>query len=95
MYRIEFVLNSGYLASALNLRSRTVLTAMGLLRPIDERFSVLTDLTTAGQSLPDLAIHASRALELIDVEGMLGLDFLQQFTDIHFNAPSGRLILRR
>ncbi len=54
MYRIEFVLNTGYLMSALNGRSRTTLGALGFIRSVDARLYVLENLTLAGRPFPML-----------------------------------------
>lgn len=95
MFTIRFVLNTGYLISAVNSRAQAVLAVMGLLDPIGGRLHSLRNLTLAEQPLPDLEVRATPALGLIGVEGILGLNFLRQFDDVHFNLPSRRLTLHR
>jgi hypothetical protein len=44
------------------------------------------------QSLPDLSVRA-RPTRIGDVDGALGLDFMNRFTDIHYHVPSLQLTL--
>jgi hypothetical protein len=46
-----------------------------------------------GYRLPDLDIGVVRRLDRIDVEALLGLDFLTQFGHIHFHTRSMQLVL--
>jgi len=44
-------------------------------------------------AVPDVSMRVRRSLALAGIDGILGLDFLNQFTDIHFHVPSFRLTL--
>ena len=95
IFELQFVLNTGFLSTAISARTRTVLSAMGHVGETRGRPHVLRNLTLAGRPIPDLPVRISPALSLLGVEGALGLDFLRQFRDVHFNLPSRRLTLRR
>lgn len=53
----------------------------------------LRNLRIQGQPIPDLRVRRRRAIPEVTAQGILGLDFLNQFTDIHFHVPSLRLTL--
>lgn len=90
---LELVLDTGSLLSGLSEPTREMLTTRGLLRPAGERRFLLRDLTIHGQPVPDLVVRVSRRVTQAGARGVLGLDFLGQFTDIHFHVPSMRLTL--
>jgi len=46
-----------------------------------------------GHPVPDLIVGIASRLDRLQVVGLLGLDFLGLFEDIHFNLPSLRLQL--
>jgi hypothetical protein len=88
------VLDTGAPLSALSPGVALDLTRRGLLlssgRPNLHR---LTDLSIGGQRVADLEVGVVRRLERLQIEGLLGLDFLGLFEDIHFNVPSLHLRL--
>jgi len=43
--------------------------------------------------VPDLLVGVAARLDRMQIVGLLGLDFLGLFEDIHFNLPSLRLRL--
>ena len=64
-----------------------------LVPPRDERTYVLGRLSVQGQPLPPLSVRVSGVLRQTGVDGVLGLDFLGQYEDIHFHVPTFRLTL--
>ena len=55
----------------------------------------LAAVTREGQQLPNLDFGVVRRLDRLDVDGLLGLDFLRQFAQIHFDTRTLRLVLQR
>lgn len=91
---LEAVLDTGSPISAISPGVHARLTEGGLLqaaaRPNRYR---LAPLTVAGQPLPDLEVGIIRRLDRLEVDGLLGLDFLTQFAHIHFDPAALRLRL--
>lgn len=53
----------------------------------------LASLTVDGQPLPDLEVGVVRRLDRLDVDALLGLDFLTKFAHIHFDTAALQLRL--
>lgn len=53
----------------------------------------LASLSTSGQQLPDLEIGVLRRLDRMGIEMLLGLNFLWQFDEIHFDTRTFILTL--
>lgn len=99
------VLDPGSPISAISPAAEQTLRNHGLLEPRAGEASphLLTNLTIEGQPLPDLQVRVlSRLARLarwnvrgapLEVDGLLGLDFLGKFVDVHFNVPTMRLRL--
>jgi len=49
--------------------------------------------TVPDQQVPDLPVRVSRRVTQVGAGGVLGLDFLAQFDDIHFHVPTLQLTL--
>jgi hypothetical protein len=92
---LELVLDTGSLLSGISEPTREMLAARGLLSQAGERRFLLRDLTIQGQPAPDLVVRVSRRVTQAGARGVLGLDFLGKFRDIHFHVPSMRLTLSR
>jgi len=92
---IEMVLDTGSPFSSVSEDTRRDLEAKGLLEKRDERRYVLRDLRVQGQRIPDLNLRMSRRATQVGAAGILGIDFLGQYTDIHFHVPTMRLTLSR
>jgi hypothetical protein len=92
---VELVLDTGSLLSGISEPTREMLASRGLLSPAGERRFLLRNLSIQGQALPDVIVRVSRRVTQTGARGVLGLDFLGQFTDIHFHVPSMRLTLSR
>jgi hypothetical protein len=92
---LDCVVNPGYPVSAISLGTRDVLGALGHLEHTGGRLYRLLDLSLEGQALPNLHVRSSPAVDLLGVEGVIGLNFFRQFREVCFHVPSGRLTLRR
>jgi len=92
---VELVLDTGSLLSGISEATREMLATGGLLSEAGERRFLLRNLTIQGQPAPDLVVRVSRRVAQAGARGVLGLDFLGKFTDIHFHIPSMRLTLTR
>lgn len=93
--RIEMVLDTGSPLSALGDPVRQMLMERGLLTTDGGRRGLLRHVSIHRQPLPDLPVRQSRRVSQVGASGVLGLDFLAQFTTLSFHMPSMRLTLRR
>src|SRR5262245_45346127 len=92
---LYMVLNTGLYYGAISVPARERLIMLELLPPVNERTVLLENLALSGNPVADLRVRVRPSVAQLDVDGILGLEFLRQFTDIHFNVPSLRLTLRR
>lgn len=65
--------------------TRDVLDAFGYLTHTGGRLYRLHELSMVGRSLPDLNLRVSPVASQLRLEMMLGLNFLQEFTEICFD----------
>ena len=90
------VLDTGSPVSAISPQTHRRLLTAGLLLPaVGRDRHRLMNLSVAGQPLPPLEIAIIRRLDRLDVDAVLGLDFLAQFATIHFDTRTFRLVLGR
>jgi hypothetical protein len=89
------VFDTGAPVSGISEEVRDGLLAAGLLELRGGRFYVLRDLEIQGQPVPDLLVGVSPRVTEVGAQGVLGLNFMGQFTDVHFHVPTLRLTLSR
>lgn len=88
------VLDTGSPVSVISPVVLDDLLARGLVRPeASSNRYVLTGLSVQGQPLPDLSVRVLPRLARIQVDGLLGLDFLRSFKAVHFHVDTFRLVL--
>lgn len=88
------VLDTGSPVSVISPLTQNVLAENGLLYPIgDAHRYLLQDSSIQGQALPDLPVRVLPRLARIQVDGLLGLDFLRTFKTVTFDIPTLRLTL--
>jgi len=92
---LPMVLDTGVFLSGISESTREELSRRGLLETVDARRFRLRGLTVQGQPIPDLMVRVSPRVTEVGAAGVLGLDFLGQFTDVHFHVPTMRLTLTR
>ncbi len=90
---VNMVLDTGAPLSAISNDTRDTLIAAGLLEPLRGNWYTLRGLSIQGQPIADLMVRISSRVTQARAEGLLGLDFLRQFTEIHFHVPTLRLTL--
>jgi hypothetical protein len=95
---IFMVLDTGAPASVISPGIARELTERGLLQPTaDPGHYGLTDLTAQDADdqppLPDVIVRPLRRLALLQIDGLLGLDFFRQFDRITFDFPTASLTL--
>ncbi len=73
--------------------SRDDLLRRGLLDPQQRPRYVLRSWSIQGQPIPDIIVRVSTRVTQVGADGVLGLDFLGRFTDIHFHVPTRVLTL--
>lgn len=91
---LHMVLDTGSPLSAIGEVTRDRLLSLGVLAGPQARRFVLRDVRIDEQPIADLAVRLSRRVTEVGADGVLGLDFLGRFTDIHFHVPTMRLTLR-
>lgn len=94
IYDLPLVLNTGYLISCVRPGVRDTLVALGHLRPTFGRFYNLHDIVLAGKSMAPLEMRVNAAIGCVDMDGILGLNFLNRFREVCFDIETRRLTLR-
>lgn len=91
---VYLVLDTGSPVSALSARMSHEVAARGLLHATSNptRFR-LANLTIAGEAIPDLAVAILPRLDRLEIDGLLGLDFLLDFNRIVFDVRTFDLVL--
>lgn len=88
------VLDTGSPVSVISPVVLDDLVTRGLLGPeVASNRYVLTRLSVQGQPLPDLLVRVLPRLARIQVDGLLGLDFLRLFKAVHFHVDTFHLVL--
>ena len=54
---------------------------------------ILRNLTIAGQLIPDLAVQVDPRIARLRIDGMLGLDFFEQFEEVRWQPHTGHVTL--
>jgi hypothetical protein len=93
IYRLELVLNTGYLVSAISRGARDSLLALGHLGHISGRYYRLHDISVSGVALPPLDMRLNAAIARLDIEAIMGLDFLNQFREVRFDTQTRQMTL--
>ncbi|MGH2584290.1 MAG: hypothetical protein ACRDJE_05195 [Dehalococcoidia bacterium] len=94
-WNVDRMLNTGRPQSCLGQRARDALAAMGHITPSTRTAFTLHNARLGGVRLPDIAMRLSAGPTLLQLEGMLGLDFLEQFAEVRFDVRTLRLTLVR
>ena len=94
-WQLELVLNTGRPQSVLSRSLGNALSSLGLLHQRDRRQYVLRDPVADGRPVRGLVLRLSAGPALLDLDGMIGLDFLDQFAEVRLNTRSLRLTLVR
>ena len=82
---LEMLPNLFAARSTISQRALDELRSNGLIASGDSPF-VLRDLRIVGQPVPDVAVHVGTAASILRVDGILGYDFVQQFSRIIFET---------
>lgn len=79
--------------SIISPRALEDLQTRGLASSHDARRFLVRDLRIAGQPIPDLEVRVSAAMVRLGVDGILGLDFFEQFELVQWHPRTRRVIL--
>jgi hypothetical protein len=90
---IDMVLDTGSPLSSISQATYHKLSEAGAIDRLSRNSYVLRRSAIQGQAIRDLVVRISRRVSQVGADGVLGLDFLGQFTDIHLHVPSLRLTL--
>ena len=95
VHDILMVLDPGSPVSAISPETRDDLARLNLLQPgSSSRYEHrLSGLVVQGQLFPDLDVRVLRKLSRLQVDGLVGLDFLSRFFAIHFYVLTSELVL--
>ena len=91
---LDMVLDTGSPPSSISQATYDKLAEAETIDHVGGRTYVLRKPRIAGQVIPNLEVRLSRRVSQVGADGVLGLDFLGRYTDIHFHVPSLRLTLR-
>lgn len=94
-YRFELMLSTGRPLSVISFELRDRLGAFGYLDEISRGFFRIRGVEMGDQPAPDLIVRASQGPALLGFAGMLGLRFLSDFRQIHFDRDTRLLNLIR
>ncbi len=86
---VEMAVSTLTPTSALSVTTRNSLLTLGCLTTLPQRPDryLLRGAFLNRQPLPDLEVGISGLAERSGVGGLLGLNFFQQFVDVHFHVP--------
>ena len=89
---LAFVLDTGSPLSAIRPETKDRLSRLGLLLdgPRPGRYTV-PGVSIQGQAMPDLGVRVLPRLSRLQIDGLIGLDYLSHFESIHFHVPTLRL----
>lgn len=90
---VDVVLDTGAPLTSMSQRLYTRLQAASYLSHIATNRYIHSPAPIAGESVAPLNIRGSKFLTSIGVVGVLGLDFLARYTEVHFNVKTGLLTL--
>ena len=92
-YTLDLILNTGFVISAVSQSTHDVLSALGYLHRSGGRSFLLQDLRLSDQPVDALEVRVNAGLRILRFEGVVGLNFLNRFREIHFDVQSRRLTL--
>jgi len=95
VYDFDLMLNTGRPVSNLSLEVRDVLAGLDVLDEIAPQLYRLRGVRMSGQPIPPLITRASRGPRLLGFDGMLGLQFLDQFVEVCYDRAARLLRLTR
>ena len=90
---IDMVLDTGSPLSSISQATYDKLSGTGAIERLSGNRYLLRRPVIDGQDIRDLIVRLSRRVTQVGADGVLGLDFLGHYTDIHFHVPSLRLTL--
>jgi len=94
-YRFDLLLNTGRPMSNLSIEVRDVLAGLDVLDEIAPRIYRIRGVRMSGQPVPPLIARASRGPRLLGFDGMLGLQFLDQFAEVCYDRAASLIRLTR
>jgi hypothetical protein len=92
-FDLELVLNTGYLVSSISRGARDSLLALSHLGHVSGRYYRLHDISVNGVALPPLDLRLNPTIARLEIEAIMGLNFLNQFREIRFDSQTRELML--
>jgi hypothetical protein len=79
--------------STISSRLLQDLAGRGMLNPSTGPTFIVRDLRIAQQPVPDLRVSVGLAANVFDIDGILGANFLQPFSELRLDIPTLRVKL--
>ena len=92
---VYLMLNTGRPQSAISRDTLRFLTVLGHITSTTGSHFVLGNARLGNTALPEIPVRLSAGPGLLGLEGMLGLDFLEQFAEVRLDFTALRLTLLR
>jgi hypothetical protein len=92
---VYLMLNTGRPQSALSRTTLHLLTALGHITSTVGSHVLIRNAQPGSVALPDISMRVSAGPALLSLEGMRGLDFLEQFAEVRIDFAAMRLTLAR
>jgi len=90
---VMMVLDTGSPVSSISQETYTRLLPTGFLVSAGGRFWMMRSLQLEEHPIAELRVHVSQRVTVVKAQGILGLDFLRRFEQVHFHVPTLRLTL--
>lgn len=94
LYGLKLILNTGFPMSCLTPGVRDSLAAFGHVSQIAGRTLRLGDLRLEEHALPDLDVRVNAGVARLGADGVVGLNFFNQFREVCYDVEARRLTLR-
>jgi len=89
--RMTFMLNTGRPQSLIGAKTVAFLASLDMAEQLDgRRFRIRAPRTDDDELLPDITVRLSAGPTLLGVDGMLGWDYLLQFTEVRITPDALR-----
>lgn len=91
--QVMMVLDTGSAISAISDQTCDKLAGAGLIGAPQAGVYMLPNPRIYDTPIADVRVRVSNRVSVVRAEGLLGLDFLQRFEQVHFHVPTLRLTL--
>jgi len=90
----DMLLNPTMPRSAIRPKSAADVAKRGAATLVEPGHAVVRECRIAGRSVADLSVRVTAVVDRLLVDGILGLDFFEQFESVLWRPRAGELVLR-